>query len=147
MYLYSYYFISSFRSYKMIKENIVFIGVFFFCLLLINQSLSTEISKRNKGRSNYTKCDTTYIEELILPLFMFVVEIVKTIWYSPVTNETKVNYEGNGSINIHGKQIPSAALKFMRVGFRSNGCTCQNLTCGCCFGMNVTQFNYDREGE
>ncbi|GLV32272.1 uncharacterized protein CBL_11771 [Carabus blaptoides fortunei] len=65
---------------------------------------------------------------------------------NPVTNETELNYKGNESINIHGKQITSAALKFMRVGFRSNGCTCQNLTCGCCFGMNITQFNYDREG-
>ncbi|KAJ8957973.1 hypothetical protein NQ318_001974 [Aromia moschata] len=33
-----------------------------------------------------------------------------------------------------------------RIGFRSNGCTCQELTCGCCLGINLNQFNFSREG-
>ncbi|ENN81099.1 hypothetical protein D910_02634 [Dendroctonus ponderosae] len=33
-----------------------------------------------------------------------------------------------------------------RVGFRSNGCTCQQLTCGCCLGINLNQFQFNREG-
>ncbi|XP_044742113.1 uncharacterized protein LOC123303079 [Chrysoperla carnea] len=40
-------------------------------------------------------------------------------------------------------------LKFRKTLYylgRSNGCTCQDLTCGCCAGVNITQFNFDREG-
>ncbi|EFA11305.2 uncharacterized protein LOC103314652 isoform X1 [Tribolium castaneum] len=33
-----------------------------------------------------------------------------------------------------------------RIGFRSNGCTCQELTCGCCLGLKLDQFNFNREG-
>lgn len=33
-----------------------------------------------------------------------------------------------------------------RVAYRSNGCTCQDLTCGCCAGFNIQQFNFNREG-
>lgn len=31
-----------------------------------------------------------------------------------------------------------------RISYKSNGCTCQRLTCGCCVGLNIQQFN--REG-
>lgn len=33
-----------------------------------------------------------------------------------------------------------------RISYRSNGCTCQELTCGCCIGMNIQQFQFNREG-
>ncbi|CAG9861394.1 unnamed protein product [Phyllotreta striolata] len=33
-----------------------------------------------------------------------------------------------------------------RIGFRSNGCSCSNFLCGCCLGINLNQFNFNREG-
>lgn len=33
-----------------------------------------------------------------------------------------------------------------RISYKSNGCTCQDLTCGCCVGINLQQFNFNREG-
>lgn len=33
-----------------------------------------------------------------------------------------------------------------RIGFRSNGCTCQDLSCNCCLGINMEQFQVNREG-
>ncbi|XP_017774748.1 PREDICTED: uncharacterized protein LOC108561361 [Nicrophorus vespilloides] len=37
-------------------------------------------------------------------------------------------------------------LQTRRVAYRSNGCSCQDLTCGCCTGINIQQFNFNREG-
>lgn len=34
-----------------------------------------------------------------------------------------------------------------KIGLRSNGCNCNELKCGCCFGMNINQFNFNREGK
>ncbi|KAK9890220.1 hypothetical protein WA026_010329 [Henosepilachna vigintioctopunctata] len=33
-----------------------------------------------------------------------------------------------------------------RIGYRANGCSCQELTCGCCLGINMSQFDFNREG-
>lgn len=34
-----------------------------------------------------------------------------------------------------------------RISYKSNGCTCQELTCGCCVGLNIQQFGFNREGK
>lgn len=36
--------------------------------------------------------------------------------------------------------------KKTRVLLRSNGCSCQQLICGCCLDFNVQQFNFERTG-
>ncbi|GJQ68811.1 hypothetical protein Trydic_g5071 [Trypoxylus dichotomus] len=43
-------------------------------------------------------------------------------------------------------QSATKTIIFRRFGYRSNGCTCQELTCGCCAGFNLQQFNFSREG-
>ncbi|XP_018572082.1 uncharacterized protein LOC108911590 [Anoplophora glabripennis] len=37
-------------------------------------------------------------------------------------------------------------IKMRRFTFRSNGCNCLQLNCGCCLGINLSQFNFNREG-
>lgn len=37
-------------------------------------------------------------------------------------------------------------IQYQKVRMRSNGCQCKELRCGCCFGMNINQFNFNREG-
>nr|CAH7741214.1 unnamed protein product [Callosobruchus chinensis] len=41
---------------------------------------------------------------------------------------------------------PDGKKLIRRIGFRSNGCSCQQLVCGCCLGINLEQFNFNREG-
>ncbi|CAH1986870.1 unnamed protein product [Acanthoscelides obtectus] len=41
---------------------------------------------------------------------------------------------------------PDTKKLIRRIGFRSNGCSCQQLICGCCLGINLEQFNFNREG-
>lgn len=38
-------------------------------------------------------------------------------------------------------------VKMRRFTFRSNGCNCLQLNCGCCLGINLSQFNFNREGK
>lgn len=33
-----------------------------------------------------------------------------------------------------------------RISYKSNGCTCQQLTCGCCVGLNIQQIQFNRKG-
>ncbi|XP_072380962.1 uncharacterized protein [Diabrotica undecimpunctata] len=41
----------------------------------------------------------------------------------------------------------SPKKRVRRIGFRSNGCTCQSfLNCGCCLGINLNLFGFNREG-
>lgn len=44
-------------------------------------------------------------------------------------------------------QSATKTIIFRRFGYRSNGCTCQELTCGCCAGFNLQQINFNREGK
>ncbi|KAF7283701.1 hypothetical protein GWI33_023121, partial [Rhynchophorus ferrugineus] len=45
-----------------------------------------------------------------------------------------------------GAGILSNTPILRRVAYRSNGCTCQWFTCGCCLGINLNQFQFNREG-
>lgn len=76
-----------------------------------------------------------------------------SIYYDPVSKEklritsienllTNRNKYGT-KINL--AKFPPKILK--RIGFRSNGCTCQELNCGCCLGINLPRLNFSREGK
>ncbi|CAH1164046.1 unnamed protein product [Phaedon cochleariae] len=56
-----------------------------------------------------------------------------------LVNNTKYATKQAGPLKISQKTL-------RRVGFRSNGCNCQALNCGCCLGINLNQFNFNREG-
>lgn len=63
-----------------------------------------------------------------------------------------INGSGNGNLKTNGlklrENITTGKRSILRrVGFRSNGCTCQQLTCGCCLGINLNQFQFNREGK
>lgn len=71
------------------------------------------------------------------------------MFYNPKTHEPfrVVSIENSFS----GEELDDGSLKssgiIRRIAYRSNGCTCQELTCGCCLGMQINQFNFSREGK
>ncbi|KAK5639432.1 hypothetical protein RI129_011924 [Pyrocoelia pectoralis] len=57
------------------------------------------------------------------------------------------NSLSNSSLGFHQSNTKvDAEVVLRRFGFRSNGCTCQEFSCGCCAGFNFQQFNFNREG-
>ncbi|XP_060516215.1 uncharacterized protein LOC132695775 [Cylas formicarius] len=62
----------------------------------------------------------------------------------------KMNGNENQMWNLKSSVANSAQQgsksEVRRLAFRSNGCTCQQLTCGCCLGINLNQFQFNREG-
>ncbi|KAL1492610.1 hypothetical protein ABEB36_010847 [Hypothenemus hampei] len=49
-------------------------------------------------------------------------------------------------LKLQGSTSMKKRPSLQRIGFRSNGCTCQQFTCGCCLGINLNQFQINREG-
>lgn len=59
------------------------------------------------------------------------------------TEETDIGALKSNSAGVNStKKLPV----LQRIGFRSNGCTCQDLSCNCCLGINMEQFQINREG-
>ncbi|KAJ8921295.1 hypothetical protein NQ315_013769 [Exocentrus adspersus] len=78
---------------------------------------------------------------------------IKVQYYDPVSKFpiriASVKYEvirnfaqSQSDAKIHPEFNTS---RLRRVLFRSNGCSCFELTCGCCMGINFTQFSFNRE--
>ncbi|XP_012280147.1 uncharacterized protein LOC105699590 [Orussus abietinus] len=56
----------------------------------------------------------------------------KTVYYDPHSGKT-----------LTGK-VESTKLSGSRITFRGLPCDCDGLSCGCCAGVNLTSFNFDR---
>lgn len=75
-----------------------------------------------------------------------------SIYYDPVSKEPlRITSIENMLTNRHKYGTKINLGKFpqrfiRRIGFRSNGCTCQELACGCCLGINLQRLNFSREG-
>ncbi|XP_019872474.2 uncharacterized protein LOC109600735 [Aethina tumida] len=73
-----------------------------------------------------------------------------SVYYDPKSRlPFRITSIENSLMNTFGSNDQSSTKTrglLRRVGFRSNGCTCQTLTCGCCLGFNFDQFNFNREG-
>ncbi|XP_023017304.1 uncharacterized protein isoform X2 [Leptinotarsa decemlineata] len=74
------------------------------------------------------------------------------VYYDPITKRPmRVTSIENMLVNVTKSSTKTAQVKVQsknirRIGYRSNGCTCQELNCGCCLGINLNQFNFKREG-
>lgn len=72
------------------------------------------------------------------------------VFYNPKTHHPfrVVSIENNFSgEKINDDETLKSSGIIRRIAYRSNGCTCQELTCGCCLGMQISQFNFSREGK
>lgn len=75
-----------------------------------------------------------------------------SIYYDPLSGQklriTSIrNFLRGPNIPVIKQNIGKSPGRFIkRIGFRSNGCTCQNMMCGCCLGMNIQNFHFHREG-
>lgn len=75
-----------------------------------------------------------------------------SIYYDPVSGR-KLRITSIENV-LRGANIPVTKINFdkiprkiiKRIAFKSNGCTCQNMMCGCCIGMNLGP-NFHREGK
>ncbi|KAL3289540.1 hypothetical protein HHI36_022957 [Cryptolaemus montrouzieri] len=72
------------------------------------------------------------------------------IFYDPASYSSfRVTYIENSLINpleLSDQSFTKSGKILRRIGYRANGCSCQELTCGCCLGINMNQFNFNREG-
>ena len=57
-----------------------------------------------------------------------------------VSNISQQGYNDDANTEESGNSV-------RRVSYRSNGCSCQDLSCGCCTVFNMQQFNFKREGK
>ncbi|XP_056636752.1 uncharacterized protein LOC130445224 [Diorhabda sublineata] len=73
-----------------------------------------------------------------------------SIYYDPSTKHAfRISSIKNMLVNNNKYSTKNnAKTKFVRrIGFRSNGCTCQSfLNCGCCLGINMNLLNFNNEG-
>jgi len=58
-------------------------------------------------------------------------------------NKFMVFYDPNTHLALKGALENISRGPFPGIGFRGIKCNCENLTCGCCSGINVTRFNID----
>ncbi|XP_044765374.1 uncharacterized protein LOC123321707 [Coccinella septempunctata] len=72
------------------------------------------------------------------------------IFYDPKTRSSfRITSIENNLINpveSSDQSLTKSGKMPRRIGYRANGCNCQELTCGCCLGINMDQFNFNREG-
>lgn len=72
------------------------------------------------------------------------------IFYDPKSHSSfRVTSIENSLINpmeLSDQSLTKSGKILRRIGYRANGCSCQELTCGCCLGINMDQFNFNREG-
>ncbi|KAL0123831.1 hypothetical protein PUN28_005989 [Cardiocondyla obscurior] len=62
-----------------------------------------------------------------------------------VTKFFSVFYNANTRMPLKGVLENVGRGPFPGIGFRGVKCTCQNFTCGCCNGVNITKFNIDHQ--
>jgi len=55
------------------------------------------------------------------------------LYYNPITQ-----------LGLKGKVEDVGRDPSSGVAFRGIGCNCEGLTCGCCAGVNITSFKFDR---
>ncbi|XP_011880363.1 PREDICTED: uncharacterized protein LOC105568904 [Vollenhovia emeryi] len=62
-----------------------------------------------------------------------------------VTKFNMVFYDPMTQLSLKGALENIGRGPFSGVGFRGVKCDCEGLTCGCCSGINVTTFNFNRK--
>lgn len=76
-----------------------------------------------------------------------------TVYYNPANKhafpissiENVIRNRTNYATKIAFGKFPQKVIR--RIGFKSNGCTGQDLNFGCCLGINFERLNFSREGE
>lgn len=53
-----------------------------------------------------------------------------------------IYYNPNTRLGLKG-ELEVGRNPLPRIAFHGVGCSCNNLTCGCCTGVNITAFNFD----
>lgn len=66
--------------------------------------------------------------------YFTVYESYKAVYYDPVTNLT-----------VKSEIEDSSRLPNTRIGFNSLPCSCQDMSCGCCAGINITRIKFDQK--
>lgn len=76
------------------------------------------------------------------------------VYYEPISQlplriTSIQNSLSNLSLELEqSSSMPEAGnTTIRRVGYRSNGCTCQELTCGCCAGFKFKEHPFNSEGK
>ncbi|KAG5897817.1 hypothetical protein JTB14_011817 [Gonioctena quinquepunctata] len=73
-------------------------------------------------------------------------------YFDPITKKPwRVTEVKNMLVNSTKSKWKVALMKqptknIKQIGFRSTGCTCQQLNCGCCLGINLAPLPFKREG-
>ncbi|XP_015593819.1 uncharacterized protein LOC107267088 [Cephus cinctus] len=62
-----------------------------------------------------------------------VIDIFKAAYYDP-----------KSGVAFQGQLEDAGRLPFTRIGFGGLPCACQDLSCGCCVGINITTIKFDR---
>lgn len=69
--------------------------------------------------------------------------LTKHYFLLDVSKYDMVYYDPNTRLRLKGK-LEDSRDPLRRISFHGAGCNCENFTCGCCTGINITTFNFDR---
>ncbi|KAL6438188.1 hypothetical protein ACFW04_004418 [Cataglyphis niger] len=81
------------------------------------------------------------IKWIYMSLLIFVIQNVTAD--IDVSKYDMVYYDPNTRLRLKG-ELEDGRDPLPRISFHGAGCNCGNFTCGCCTGINITTFNFDR---
>ncbi|XP_072756826.1 uncharacterized protein [Anoplolepis gracilipes] len=85
------------------------------------------------------------VKWLYMSLLIVVIQnVTANINYIDVSKYDMVYYNPNTQLGLKGELESVGRHPLPRISFHGAGCNCENLTCGCCTGINITAFNFDR---
>lgn len=77
-------------------------------------------------------------------IFLFRDIFFKLCFLSDISKFNTVFYNLNTQSALKGVLENVGRDPIPGIGFRGIECNCNNHTCGCCSGINITKFNFDR---
>ncbi|KAM0735657.1 hypothetical protein ACS0PU_010805 [Formica fusca] len=76
-------------------------------------------------------------------LILVIQDVTADTGYIDVSKYDMVYYDPNTRLRLKG-ELEDSRDPVPRISFHGAGCNCENFTCGCCTGVNITTFNFDR---
>ncbi|CAL1689782.1 unnamed protein product [Lasius platythorax] len=84
------------------------------------------------------------VKWICMSLLMLVAQDVMGSHYIDVSKYDMVYYDPNTRLGLKGELEDHGRDPLPGIAFHGVGCNCENFTCGCCTGINITAFNFDR---
>lgn len=54
-----------------------------------------------------------------------------------------IYYNPNTQLGLKGELEDVGRISLPKIGYRGMSCNCNNLTCGCCTGINITAIKFE----